>query len=79
MSVLRRIARTISGPRSDSLPLRSARPIGPNADFDFDVLDKIIFGSRLHESTDPARRVEGVQALPPDSKLLVQMLGDPAP
>ena len=79
MSVLRRIARTISGPRSDSLPLRSARPIGPNADFDFDVLDKIIFGSRLHESTDPARRVEGVQALPPDSKVLVQMLGDPAP
>ena len=70
---------TTSGPRSGSLPLRSARPTGPNADFDFDVLDKIIFGSRLHESTDPARRVEGVQALPPDSKVLVQMLGDPAP
>ena len=79
MSALRRITRTISGPRSDSLPLRSARPIGPTADFDFDVLDKIIFGSRLHESTDPAQRVAGVQALPPDSKVLVQMLGDPAP
>lgn len=43
------------------------------------MLDKIIFGSRLHESPDPALRIEGARALPPGSKVLVQMLGDPAP
>jgi hypothetical protein len=42
------------------------------------VLDKI-FGSPLHEHTDPAQRVLGVAALPPDSKLLAQLLGsDPS-
>jgi hypothetical protein len=43
------------------------------------VLDKLIFGSRLHEHADPAQRVAGVQALPPESPLLAQLLAaDPA-
>jgi hypothetical protein len=37
------------------------------------VLDKI-FGSPLHEHADPAQRVLGVAALPPDSKVLAQLL-----
>ena len=42
------------------------------------MLDKI-FGSPLHEHADPAQRVLGVAALPPDSKVLAQLLGsDPA-
>jgi hypothetical protein len=42
------------------------------------VLDKI-FGSPLHEHADAAQRVIGVGELPPDSKVLVQLLsGDPA-
>lgn len=44
------------------------------------MLEKFSFGSRLHESADPAQRVLGVTALPRDSKALAQMLGaDPAP
>jgi hypothetical protein len=42
------------------------------------VLDKI-FGSPLHEHADPAQRVLGVAALPPDSKVLAQLLdSDPS-
>jgi hypothetical protein len=42
------------------------------------VLDKL-FGSSLHEHADPAQRVHGVTALPPDSKVLAQLLGsDPS-
>jgi DNA repair protein SbcC/Rad50 len=44
------------------------------------VLDKLFFGSRLHEHNDPAQRVIGVGALPPDSAALVQLLRtDPSP
>ncbi|MGE5160064.1 MAG: DUF349 domain-containing protein [Betaproteobacteria bacterium] len=43
------------------------------------MLDKLFFGSRLHENADPAQRVLGVGALAPDSPVLVQMLaGDPS-
>jgi len=43
------------------------------------VLDKI-FGTPLHENSDPAQRVIGVAALPRDSKALAQLLGaDPSP
>ncbi|HET9024668.1 MAG TPA: DUF349 domain-containing protein [Burkholderiaceae bacterium] len=43
------------------------------------MLDKLFFGSRLHEHADPAQRVLGVSALAPDSPLLVTMLGaDPS-
>ncbi len=42
------------------------------------MLDKL-FGSPLHEHADPAQRVHGVTALPPDSKVLAQLLGsDPS-
>ncbi|HSQ09629.1 MAG TPA: hypothetical protein VLN25_03285, partial [Burkholderiaceae bacterium] len=42
------------------------------------MLDKI-FGSPLHEHADPAQRVLGMAALPPDSKVLAQLLGsDPS-
>jgi exonuclease SbcC len=43
------------------------------------VLDKLFFGSRLHEHADPAQRVAGVSALPPDSDVLAQLLtADPS-
>lgn len=43
------------------------------------MLDKL-FGSPLHEHADPAQRVLGVNALPPDSNVLAQLLGsDPSP
>ena len=43
------------------------------------MLDKLFFGSRLHEHADPAQRVLGVGALAPDSPVLVQMLAaDPS-
>jgi hypothetical protein len=43
------------------------------------LLDKLFFGSRLHEHADPAQRVLGVGALAPDSPVLVQMLAaDPS-
>ena len=43
------------------------------------MLDKI-FGTPLHENSDPAQRVIGVAALPRDSKALAQLLGaDPSP
>jgi len=39
-----------------------------------------IFGTPLHENSDPAQRVIGVAALPRDSKALAQLLGaDPSP
>ena len=42
------------------------------------MLDKI-FGSPLHEHADATQRVLGVAALPPDSKVLAQLLGsDPS-
>ncbi len=44
------------------------------------MLDKLFFGSALHEHAEPAQRVIGVAALPPDSDLLAQLLrADPAP
>ncbi len=44
------------------------------------MLNKLIFGSALHEHAEPAQRVIGVAALPPDSQALAQLLGaDPAP
>jgi hypothetical protein len=44
------------------------------------VLNKILFGSPLHEHADPAQRVLGVAELPPDSPALAQLLAaDPAP
>ena len=44
------------------------------------MLNKLLFGSALHEHTDPAQRALGVAALPPDSPALNQLLGaDPAP
>jgi exonuclease SbcC len=43
------------------------------------VLDKLFFGSRLHEHADPLQRVTGVAALPPDSNVLAQLLAaDPS-
>ena len=43
------------------------------------MLDKLFFGSRLHEHADPAQRVLGASALAQDSPVLVQMLGaDPS-
>jgi hypothetical protein len=43
------------------------------------LLDKLFFGSRLHENADPAQRVLGVGALAPDSPVLAQMLAsDPS-
>jgi Domain of Unknown Function (DUF349) len=43
------------------------------------LLDKLFFGSRLHEHADPAQRVLGIGALAPDSPVLVQMLAaDPS-
>jgi hypothetical protein len=43
------------------------------------LLDKLFFGSRLHEHSDPSQRVLGVGALPPDSPTLEQMLAaDPS-
>jgi hypothetical protein len=45
-----------------------------------DVLDKLIFASRLHEHADPAQRVRGVMELPPDSPAVLQLLtADPSP
>lgn len=42
------------------------------------MLDKL-FGSVSHEHPDPAQRLIGIAALPPDSTVLVQLLGsDPA-
>lgn len=44
------------------------------------MLDKLFFGSRLHENADPAQRVLGIGALAPDSPVLAQMLAsDPSP
>ena len=44
------------------------------------MLDKLFFGSRLHEHADPAQRVVGVAALPGDSSIVAQLLGaDPSP
>ncbi|MGZ9032027.1 MAG: DUF349 domain-containing protein [Burkholderiaceae bacterium] len=44
------------------------------------MLDKLFFGSRLHEHADPAQRVLGVSALASDSPALVAMLtADPSP
>ena len=43
------------------------------------MLDKLFFGSRLHEHADPAQRVLGVSALAPDAPALVALLGaDPS-
>jgi hypothetical protein len=43
------------------------------------LLDKLFFGSRLHEHADPAQRVLGIGALAPDSPVLAQMLAaDPS-
>jgi hypothetical protein len=43
------------------------------------LLDKLFFGSRLHEHSEPSQRVLGVGALPPDSPVLEQMLAaDPS-
>jgi hypothetical protein len=43
------------------------------------LLDKLFFGSRLHEHADPAQRVLGVAALPPDSPALATLLAaDPS-
>ncbi len=42
------------------------------------MLDKL-FGSPPHEHADPSQRAAGLSALPPDSKVLVQLLGaDPS-
>ena len=38
------------------------------------MLDKLFFGSRLHEHADPAQRVLGTGALAPDSPVLAEML-----
>jgi len=38
------------------------------------VLDKLFSGSRLHEHADPAQRVLGVAALPPDAPALAQLM-----
>ena len=44
------------------------------------MLDKLFFGSRLHEHADPAQRVLGISALAPDSPALVALLtADPSP
>jgi len=44
------------------------------------VLDKLFFGPAPHEHTDPKQRLVGVAALPPDSKVIAQLLAaDPAP
>ena len=44
------------------------------------MFDKLLFGSPLHQHPDPAQRVSGVAALPPDAPALVQLLdADPAP
>ena len=44
------------------------------------MLNKLIFGSALHEHAEPAQRVIGVAALPPDSQALAHLLStDPAP
>lgn len=44
------------------------------------MINKLLFGSALHEHAEPAQRVLGIAALPPDSKALAQLLGaDPAP
>ncbi len=44
------------------------------------MLNKILFGSPLHEHAEPAQRVRGVAELPPDSPALAQLLAaDPAP
>jgi len=44
------------------------------------VLNKILFGSALHEHAEPAQRVLGVAALPADSPTLAQLLAaDSAP
>jgi hypothetical protein len=43
------------------------------------VLDKLMFASRLHEHADPAQRVQGIAALPPDSPVVAQLLAaDPS-
>jgi len=44
------------------------------------VLDKLFFGPAPHEHTDPTQRVAGIAALPPDSKVIAQLLAsDPSP
>jgi len=44
------------------------------------VLNKLIFGSALHEHAEPAQRVLAVASLPSDSPALMQLLADdPAP
>ncbi len=44
------------------------------------MLDKLFFGSRLHEHADPAQRVLGISALAPDAPALVALLtADPSP
>ncbi len=43
------------------------------------MLDKLFFGTRLHENADPAQRVLGISALAPDSPVLSKMLAsDPS-
>jgi hypothetical protein len=45
-----------------------------------DVLDKLVFASRLHEHADPAQRLRGVAELAPDSPVLARLLAaDPSP
>ena len=64
---------------SSTSELPCTRPAGPSPGFDPTLLDKLFFGSRLHEHADPAQRVLGVGALAPDSPVLVQMLAaDPS-
>ena len=44
------------------------------------MIARIFSRSALHEHADPAQRVEGVAALPPDSEDLARLLAtDPAP
>ena len=44
------------------------------------MLDKLFFGPAPHEHTDPTQRVVAIAALPPDSKLIAQLLtADPSP
>lgn len=44
------------------------------------VLNKLLFRSALHEHADPAQRILGLAALPPDSLEIAQLLsGDPTP
>ena len=44
------------------------------------MITKLFSRSALHEHPDPAQRVQGVAALPPDSGELAQLVAaDPAP